>query len=90
MAHISNRSAEFGGEIIENTVERTYGGSTGKQMPVAVRVIADAVIATIESPNMINVAYYEGKTITPDDPLIMANITKIELTSGVVQVINGG
>ena len=59
-------------------------------MPVAIRIIADAVIATIESPNMINIDYYEGKTITPTDPLIMASISKLTLASGVVQVINGG
>ena len=86
MDYIVNRSAEQGGEIISDTAERNYKAETA---PICVRILADTVIETIESWNMTGIDYYQTLTLDVTTPLIMANITKLKLTSGAVQVIRG-
>ena len=84
MAEIQNRAAENGGIIISDTNPHAF---TEGKLPCVVRVIEDAVITTITSPNMENMTYYDGKALTTTDPIIIASISSIQLTSGVVQLI---
>ena len=81
--HIENRAAENGGEIIDNTTQRTY--QDGKQ-PVMLVAIVESVINTVTSPNMTNIAYYNGKTLAAGD-VLYAKIATVQLTSGAVQAV---
>jgi len=87
MATVENRAAENGSIIIEDTNEHVFN----KSKPiVAIRILDDTVIATIESEGSrptINIDYYEGLSLTVDTQPILGNITKIQLASGVVQAI---
>lgn len=84
MANVENRAAEHGSIIIEDTEEYVFrvGGT-----PSALRVLEETIIAVIESHNTVNIDYYVGKLVAPTDPIILANITKLQLTSGVVQAV---
>ena len=83
-----NRSAESGGEIIADTNERNWPKENGRVMPVALRVEDTTVIAVIESPSMTNVGWYVGRTLDIGF-VLLAQVSKLELASGVVTAING-
>ena len=87
--HIANRAAEYGGKIILDGDVSNYVWAPGERFPVAVRVLEDTVINAIESPDMGGMEYYTSAALTPDSPLILANISRIQLDSGAVQLIYG-
>ena len=86
---VGNRSAEHGGVVIADTASREWPKLHGSgARPVAVKVLADAEIAVIESGSMEGIEWYVGKSLIVGD-VVLADISKIELASGVVQVIYG-
>ena len=84
MADIENRAAEHGSIIINDTTERAF---TKGKYPAALRVLEATVIETLESSNCEGVDYYVGISLDVDSPVILANVTKLKLTSGAVQAV---
>jgi hypothetical protein len=84
MAEITNRAAENGSIIINDTNPHVF---TSGKLPAIVRILADTTINTITSDSTTGISWYNAKALTPDDPSILASITSIQLTSGTVQVI---
>lgn len=85
MANVENRAAEHGSVILTGANDRSFG--TGKQ-PCAIRVLADAVITTLESPNTEGIGeFYDGATVVKADPIILGSISRIVLASGTVQLV---
>ena len=83
MADVTNRAAENGSIIIADTTKRDFSPT---RPLVALRVLETVVIGAIESSNTVNIAWYVGRTVTPEDPVIIANITSITLsTAGAIQ-----
>lgn len=84
MANIENRAAEHGGKICVAGPVYEFNAS---RPAVVLRVVEAATIQLIESPNMENIGWYVGKALPVDAKDILGNITKLQLASGVVQVI---
>lgn len=82
--NVENRAAENGSKIIDDALEHKFG--TGKA-PIAIRVLEDTVITALVAANVENVAYYTGRAMTTDDPVILGNFSSIKLTSGAVQAV---
>jgi hypothetical protein len=83
--HVANRAAENGSEIINDAINHVFS----KSNPViAIRVLEDTTITVLVAGNVVNVAYYTGKEMTPTDPVILGNFSEIHLTSGAVQAIH--
>jgi hypothetical protein len=82
MSLIENRAAENGSEIINDTALHTFS-----RQVIAIRILEDTVIATLDTTNVVNVAYYDAKALTNADPAILGNFIGITLTSGAVQAI---
>jgi hypothetical protein len=81
---VANRAAENGSEIISDTTNHPFS----KSRPViAIRMLEDTIINVLVAGNVVNVAYYSGKTLTSESPVILGNFTGIHLTSGAVQAI---
>jgi hypothetical protein len=82
MSLIENRAAENGSEIINDTVLHSFSHRV-----IAIRILEDTVITTLDAPNVVNVEYYNAKAMTTADPTILGNFIGITLTSGAVQAI---
>ena len=85
MSHIKNRAAEYGGIILTGSVSKSFNKNN---MPVAIKVIEDVTISTIDSPDMIGIGFYEGKAVEKGD-VIIANISQVTISGGTIQLING-
>jgi hypothetical protein len=90
MAHVSNRAAEYGSEIVDDALVHTFNRS---RPAIAVRILEPTVINHLISnergQETINIAYYDGASVDIDTPVILANITELQIDSGAVQVIFG-
>lgn len=76
---VQNRAAENGSIIISDATERTFP----KSRPlVALRVLVDTTITAIESSNTEGIDWYVGRMVTTDDPVILANVTLIQIAAG--------
>jgi hypothetical protein len=81
---VANRAAENGSEIINDAINHVFSKS---HPPIAIRILEETVITVLSATNVVNVAYYTGKTMAVTDPVILGNFTGIHLTSGAVQAI---
>lgn len=84
MANVENRAAEHGSVILTGPVTRAFG--TGR-LPCAMRVLTDAVITSITSPNTEGIDFYDGVTLAVEDPIVLASISEVVVESGTVQLV---
>lgn len=80
---VANRAAEHGSKIITSG---THEFTDGK-LPIAARALVDTSITTIVSDNCEGIEFYNGTTLSPSDPIILANINSITIASGGLQLI---
>ena len=86
---VKNRSAEMGGDILTGPLTREWPKlHSGGLAPVALKILDDAVITTIESPSMNGIGWYDGKTVLAGE-FVLCNVSKLVLASGTVQAIFG-
>jgi hypothetical protein len=83
MSYTENRAAEGGSQILT-----TPGPHTFKKPVIAIRILEATVIKELlGQDDTEGLAYYNDLAMTTDSPIILGNITSVELTSGAVQVI---